>query len=320
MELSLAPLQGYTEYPFRNAFSEIIGGVDKFYTPFLRFENDGSIRNKHINDILPENNQHINLIPQILVNNTKDFLHLAHIIEDFGYTELNWNLGCPFPMVAKRKLGSGLLAYPEAINQILEDVLPKTGINISVKLRSGYTNNSEIIKVIEVLNQFPLSEVIFHPRIGKQLYKGRADITKFSEVQLISKHKMAYNGDIDAINTHQNLKAKLKDVQHFMIGRALIANPFLANEIKTGEPLADTGKRMQFYEFHNSLLDHYKGALSGNSHVLNKFTHYWEYFSHLFNDEKKIYKIIKKCKSVDNLKQNADFIIRNKPLYISENT
>ncbi len=311
MEISLAPLQGYTEYPFRNAFSEIIGGVDKYYSPFIRFENDGSIRKKHINDILPENNRKTGTIPQILVNSTKGFLKLANLIEEFGYTELNWNLGCPFPMVAKRRLGSGLLASPEIIHQILDEVMPKTKLRISVKLRSGYNNDSEIDAVIGVLNQFPVSEIIYHPRIGKQQYKGHADIKKFAEVQSISKHTMAYNGDIDSAEKFKSIKTTIPDIRHYMIGRGLISNPFLATEIKTGKPLADAQKRALFNEFHNCLLEHYATALSGNAHILNKFIHYWEYFSRLFIDGKKTYKIVKKCKTVDELKQNTDFIINN---------
>ncbi len=312
MKISLAPLQGYTEYPFRNALSEIIGGVDKYYSPFIRFENDGSIRKKHINDILPENNKKTDIIPQILVNNAKDFLKLSDLIEDLGYSEINWNLGCPFPMVAKRKLGSGLLAFPKNIYQILEEVIPKTKLSISIKLRSGYNNDSEINRVIEVLNQFSIYEVIYHPRIGKQQYKGHADIQKFIEIHSISKNETIYNGDIDSIKTFQNIQVILPNVNSYMIGRGLISNPFLAREIKDGKPLSTVSKRELFSKFHNYLLEHYKKSLSGDTHILNKFTHYWEFFSCLFADSRKINKTIKKCKSVNELIQNTDYIINNK--------
>lgn len=317
MEISLAPLQGYTEYPFRNALSKIIGGVDKFYTPFIRFENDGSIRNKHIKDILPENNNQLKLIPQILVNNAKDFLHLTKIIEDLGYTEVNWNLGCPFPMVTKRKLGSGLLSFPEMINNILDDVVSKTKLKISVKLRSGYTDSNDINNVIEVLNSFSLTEIIYHPRIGKQMYKGLADIDMYLKIQPISKNKMAYNGDIDSSSKFINIKKLTPDTNHFMIGRALISNPFLALEIKTGKSIADSEKRIQFSEFYNYLFEHYSKTLSGDSHTLNKIIHFWEYFSQLFENNKAVYKIIKKSKTVSILKDNAELIIRDREFKVS---
>jgi len=171
MQISLAPIQGYTEYPFRNAMNSIIGGVDKYYSPFLRFENDSSIKNKYIKDILPENNNSVNLVPQILTNNTQEFLQFINIVKDFGYKEVNWNLGCPFTPVVKRKLGSGLLAYPETIDKILREVFNKVDINISVKLRSGYLTDTEIFDVITILNKYNLSEIIYHPRIGYESKK-----------------------------------------------------------------------------------------------------------------------------------------------------
>jgi len=311
MVISLAPLQGYTEYPFRNALANIIGGVDRFYTPYFRFENDGTLRKKHIQDILPENNAGINVTPQILVNNAADFLKLAHIIENYGYTEVNWNLGCPYPMVAKRQLGSGLLAMPDTINEILNEVIPKTNLKISIKMRSGYLVDTDINKVIEVLNQFPLAEIIYHPRIGKQLYKGAADIEKFAEILPISNHALVYNGDIDCISKFSEIHDILPDVTHFMIGRGLIANPFLASEIAENKSLDEPLKRKQFIAFHEELLNHFSNELSGDSHLLNKFIHFWEYFSELFVEDKKAFKMIKKCKSLTDLKKSTDFIMSN---------
>jgi len=309
MVISLSPLQGYTEYPFRNSLHKIIGGVDTYYTPFIRFENDGSIRKKHINDVLPDNNSGMKLVPQILVNNASHFLELANQIESLGYSEINWNLGCPYPMVAKRKLGSGLLAYPEIIEQILTEVLPKTTLDVSIKLRLGYLNNGEIDKVVDVLNKFPLKEVIIHPRIGKQLYKGQIDLEKFIIISSKINTKVCYNGDIDSASKFRWVKDQINDVNSFFIGRALISNPFLAAEIK-GLTFTSAGKREKFSEFHKLLFEYYTEMLSGDSHLLSKFEHYWEYFSLLFQENRKAFKLIKKCKNKGQYYQASDEIIK----------
>lgn len=311
MVISLAPLQGYTEYPYRNALAQIIGGVTRFYTPYLRFENDGTLRSKHIKDISPDNNKNINVIPQILVNNSPDFLKLARIIEEYGYTQVNWNLGCPYPMVAKRQLGSGLLPLLEKVSRVLDEVIPNTNLNISIKLRSGYELDTDINKLIGIFNQYPLNEIIYHPRIGKQLYKGTADSDKFAEISALSKHNLAYNGDIDSFAKYTEICTKFPLVNHVMIGRGLIANPFLGLEINDGKPLDDDIKRKLFEEFHQSLFLHFSNKLSGDSHLLNKFVHFWEYFSHLFVDNKRVNKTIKKNKTIVEFKRNAQFIIRN---------
>jgi len=310
MIISLAPLQSYTEFPFRNALNNI-GGIDKFYTPFIRYENNKSIKNKHIKDILPENNKNINLTPQVLTNNSEDFINIIKIVNDLGYNKINWNLGCPFPMVTKRKMGAGLLPYPEQVYKILEDVMSKTNTKISIKLRSGYTDNTEIYKIIETLNNFKLEEIILHPRIAKQMYKGVADINIYTNSKPLSLNKIAYNGDINSIEKYEYLKNKLPNTNHFMIGRALISNPFLALEIKTGKKLNDLKKRELFAYFYNSLFEYYSQSLSGKTHILNKLLSFWGYFSLMFIDNKKIIKTLKKSKTIEIFNHNTAFFINN---------
>ena len=277
----------------------------------MRFENNGSVKNKYIKDILPENNSKINLIPQILTNSAEEFLQFIKTVENFGYKEVNWNLGCPFTPVVKRKLGSGLLAYPETINNVLTEVFNKTDINISVKLRSGYSTETEIFDVLNVLNKFNLTEIIYHPRIGKQQYKGVANIELFKKVKSLSVNKISYNGDITSTDNFINIKNRLKDTGGFMIGRGLLQNIFLAKEIKTAKTITTEEKMRLFEKFHNRLFTHYSKSLSGNTHILNKMIHYWEYFNSMFNESKKDYKKIKKSKTVDEYLKNVSLIIKN---------
>jgi tRNA-dihydrouridine synthase len=318
MQLSLAPLQGITEFPFRNTMHELIGGPDKYYTPFLRMENDGTLKNKFLKDIHPDNNLNIPVIPQILVNNAPDFLFFAKIIEDFGYTELNWNLGCPFPMVAKRKLGSGLIQYPELAKQILEEVMPLTKLKIGIKIRAGYETHHEILAVLKALELLLVNEIVLHPRVGKDMYKGEAKLDAFVEAQQSTHYKLGYNGDITSVASFNALKAKLPETSHFMIGRALIGNPFLAADIKNNGELDFRSRRTQFENFHERLMAHYSSALSGDSHLHTKMIHFWEYFAQLFENSHKAYKLVKKSKNVTDFNNVVAFITRNEPL-VNEN-
>jgi len=223
---SLAPLQGITDYTFRNLISKHFDGIDKVYTPFLRLQNDKTIKNSQIADVLPENNKVSNLIPQILCNTADDLIYLANYLADFGYQEVNWNLGCPHPMVAKRQLGSGLLQFPELIDKILDKSLLSIKTKISIKLRSGYENEDEILKLIPIMNRYQISELIIHPRIGKQIYKGSANPDIVEECLKDYNGIVAYNGDIVDKESFKGLKNRLIKISHWMIGRALIANPF----------------------------------------------------------------------------------------------
>ncbi|MBI9067457.1 MAG: tRNA-dihydrouridine synthase family protein [Salinivirgaceae bacterium] len=317
MVISLAPLQGYTEFPLRNALHKYIGGIDTYYTPYLKFENDGSLRQKFVRDILPENNQNINVIPQILVNNSIDFFKFHDLIKNNGYTEINLNFGCPYPMVANKQLGSGILPFPETIDRLLHEIFEKTQLKVSIKFRSGYQSPEEIVPIISIFNNYPIHELIYHPRIGKQLYKGNADIETFKTISTLSNQKLAYNGDINTIENYQVISKNISSNNHFMIGRGLLMNPFLAYEIKNG--ILELGaKKEKFFQLHSDIFEHYSNALSGDAHVLNKLIHLWEYFSHLFENQHKVYKQIKKCKKLSNYKFLIKEISNNESLASSK--
>lgn len=309
MILSCAPLQGFTEYPFRNALHTTIGGIDTFYAPYIRFENDHTIKKKYLKDIQPNHNLMVPLVPQILVKSSDDFLQLSQLIADLGYPEVNWNLGCPYPMVAKRQLGSGLLPYPDRIQHILETVIPKIEIKLSIKIRAGYESPDEIFRVIRQINEFPIHEIILHPRIGKQLYKGRADWNIFDEIRLLSKIPLAYNGDITDSETFKNLETRFHNTTHWMIGRGLLSNPFLGYEIKQEKKPDAKLKQTLFSEFHHHLQEHYLREHSGETHLIRKLLSYWDFFSEMFTDGHKLYKRLKKCHHFNEFNKTVAYIL-----------
>ena len=107
-QLHFAPLQGYTDFEYRRIHARHCGGVDSYYTPFIRWEK-GGVRDKDIKDILPENNEGLHLIPQIICADTDEFNRLADVIQEHGYGEMDLNMGCPAPMQTKLMRGSGIL-------------------------------------------------------------------------------------------------------------------------------------------------------------------------------------------------------------------
>jgi len=295
MQISLAPMQGYTDAVFRSAISRI-GGIDIFYAPYMKIEN-GEIRTKYLNDISRLNNVGINLVPQVLTNKAEELIRAAETASDLGYGELNWNLGCPYPMATKRRLGAGLLPYPEIISEILDAFEGRTGIKLSVKMRLGLNSDDEIWKVIDVLNKHKISEIILHPRIAKQMYKGEADKSILPSVILQSAHPVAYNGDIRKHSDAQQLISDNPQLSHFMIGRGLLFNPLLAKEIK-GEPADVFQRRSNLHKLATDVAQHQLVRLQGEAHFVQKMTTYWEYWSHMFVNQHKVLKTVKKCRSV----------------------
>jgi len=297
--ISLAPIQGITDYIFRNTFQTHFGGVDTFYSPFLRLDKDMHLKKSKIKDVIPENNSNINLVPQILTNNADEFIYLSKYLFDLGYKNLNWNLGCPFAMVINRDLGSGILPHFDKINDLLEKIIPIIPTKLSVKMRIGLENEDDIFKILPILDNYPISEIIIHPRTGKQMYKGEVNLDIFEKCLTLTKHKIAYNGDINTLEDFQNLKKRFGNIDSWMIGRGLVANPFLVEQIKQIDKVAQENKMLTFKEFHDALAQEYLDRLEGSSHFLNKMRVFWEYFAVSFSNSHKVYKRIKKATSIE---------------------
>lgn len=297
MKLYLAPIQGYTSYDYRNLHNKYFGGINKYYSPYLRFEPNKEHKKSVLKDILPENNKRINLVPQVLGTDTDLFIELATQFEKWGYKEINWNLGCPYPMVTKRGFGSALIQTPEKVKQILETVISKINIPLSIKCRLGFENENEINELIEVLNIFPIKELIVHTRTANQMYKGEANPKAFLPLINNSKHKLIYNGDINSVedlNTVKNLFNNRIDT--FMLGRGILMNPFLASEIN-GKTYDKSEKFNIIKDFHTELFEINSAKLEP-SHLVQRMTTHWEYLSFIFENQHKVFKKIKKAKSL----------------------
>ncbi|HKL86846.1 MAG TPA: tRNA-dihydrouridine synthase family protein, partial [Treponemataceae bacterium] len=221
--LYLAPLHGVTNYVYRNAVSRHFTGIDAAMAPFVNSINSETAyakgRGNHFKDLIAENNKGLHIIPQILSNDFKSFIETATSIKELGYSEVNWNLGCPFPMVTRKKRGSGLLPHPDIIEQFLSEICSKLDMHISVKVRLGLKEPTELTALMPIFNSFPLQKIIIHPRIGTQMYKGTVNIDGFSHAAKLSKHPVMYNGDITNAETFFSLQKRFPDITEWMIGR-----------------------------------------------------------------------------------------------------
>jgi len=304
-----SPLQGFTDYKFRNAFNKYFGGIDTFYSPYIKLNGKLEIKKAYERDLLPENNLNLEVIPQIITNDADEFLFVANYVKKLGYNELNWNLGCPYPMVTKRGMGSGLICDFIKIEQILQKVHEQSDIIVSMKMRMGYENSEEILNVLPVLEKFPLKNIAIHARIGKQLYKGGVDLDAFQRCIENTNHKLYYNGDITSVEKFKEMQQRFPSIDHWMIGRGLIANPFLPNMIKNNTSKFPINKIEIFSQFHETIFQEYEQSLSGATHILLKMTSFWAYFSTLFSNPHKTFKKIKKAKSLKNYHQAVKEIL-----------
>jgi tRNA-dihydrouridine synthase len=299
--IHLAPIKGVTDRTFRSAFVRHFGGVDSVLAPFVRLSDSDS----KIKSLSPELNPGIRTVPQILTKSPLEFLVLAEKFKNYGCDEVNWNLGCPFAMVVRRGEGASMLQHPELVASFLEKIFTEIKVSVSIKMRLGMHSPDEILKIMPVLNSFPVKEIIIHARTADQMYDGEVHPDAFNAALQLSSHPVIYNGDIFTFSDFMKFSEVFPHVKGWMIGRGLLQNPFLAMEIKNGKTERDSVKAERLKQFISYALDAYISDLQSPAHVLDKMRGLWHYLSHSFPDSKKIEKRIRKAGSLNHYRDEV---------------
>ncbi len=300
----LAPLRGFTDVVFRNAFQHHFKGVDEAVAPFVTAVKGRRIKTAHLRELAPTDNRAMPTVPQVLGNDPDQLIRLADTLGAMGYPEVNWNLGCPFPMVAKKMRGSGLLPHPDTIDRVLEQLLAGFSGRISVKTRLGRFSAAEMDRLVPVFNRYPLSRVIVHPRTGVQMYTGSVDLKAFEGCLATLVHPVVYNGDINDTRTFAEHQQRFPTTTGWMLGRGLIANPFLAEMIHQGTT-AVPDALARFTRFHDELVAGYGQRFCGPGHVLDRMKGFWRYFASGFSDGRRILMRIRKAASLDHYRREV---------------
>jgi tRNA-dihydrouridine synthase B len=298
--LVLAPIRGVTDRIFRNTFARHFPGFDHAVAPFIATSRRRSIDRRTLREFEQHANDDLCTIPQILGNNPEDFIQLANMLYDMGHGSVNWNLGCPFPMIAGKRKGSGLLCYPREIEDFLEQVIPHVKTGLSVKLRLGYRYPDEIHALIPIFNRYPLEEIIIHPRTGAQMYEGNADIERFAECLPLCRHEIVYNGDITTRAHFEILAGRFPSIKKWMIGRGALRDPFLPDSILTGTEVISYHERVgRVRLFHDDLFTHCAHTLHTPLHALDRMKELWSYLSRFFPDSERVFRKIRKTRSFE---------------------
>ena len=299
MQIYLAPMEGITTFIYRNAFAHHYGKIDKYFTPFISNKN---LNYKEINEISPEHNKNLVVVPQILTNQSEVFLTIAKQLADYGYREVNLNLGCPSGTVIAKKRGAGFLALPDALDAFLEEIFKKCSLEISIKTRIGMESVDEWAKLLTVYSKYPLKELIIHPRLQKEFYEGTPHVEAFRMAQeMLSIFPLCYNGDIVSKTSYDAVTGKLLPIERIMLGRGVIANPTLPTTIKTQSPetLPSTVDLKRFRAFHDEILGEYRELMSGDQPVLFHMKELWSYMRKYLELTDKQLKQIRKSKRID---------------------
>ena len=303
MRYYFAPLEGITGYVYRNVHHEFFPGTDRYYMPFVAPNYTKHFKSREKEDISPEHNAGIPVVPQILSNKADEALWAIEELSDRGYEEINLNLGCPMPTVARKKKGSGLLKFTDELDAYLDGVFSgvaarssdRAPVKISVKTRLGTDSTEEADALIRIYNKYPISELIIHPRSQKDLYRGVADRAAFLRVFQNSENPVVYNGDLktpqDVLQISEECSRTVKPLDAIMIGRGFLADPSLVRQCQGGSRISV----QELSAFHDELYHRFTETLPGQAVVISHMKELWFYMGGLFPDGAKCLKEIRRA-------------------------
>ena len=300
-------MEGLTTCWWRQVHRELFGGADKYFTPFLSPNANLSFQQKELDEIQGEPDT----VPQLLTNRGDHFLWAARELYERGYREVNFNLGCPSGTVTAKHKGAGLLAYPEELDRCLGEIfdgLPD--LRVSVKTRIGKSDPAEWDALLALYEKYPISELIVHPRVQKEFYKGAVHRDAFDRALDAYPGTLVYNGDLFTPSDVEAFCRQYPQVTAVMTGRGLMTDPSLLRQTRGGRPAS----RQELTAFHDRLLALYTARLSGDTPVLHRMRELWNYLSGSFEDTDRPLKTIRKAKDLPAYEAAAQEILRNCPL------
>ena len=302
----LAPFQGITTAVFREVYTRHFEGIDKMFTAFFSSVQQEKLSPAKKVDLEQLQHNGITVVPQILSKDDDEILRFAKICAEGGFNEINWNLGCPFPRVAHKKRGSGLLPYSQTIREILDKIMPALPVKLSIKCRLGYHSTDEFSALVPVFNEYPIDELIVHARLGKQMYKGPVNWSVFKQhIEQINR-PLVYNGDLFSPADFDFFKTRFQSVHRWMLGRGLLADPFLPAQLKGLELPQNTTPIL--YHFMNDLYLAYRKKMNDRYQAINVMKEMWSYLALSFDNPGKVFGKIKKCKHFDDYEDGVKSI------------
>lgn len=300
-------MEGITGALFRRAHHAIFGGVTRYYMPFLSPSQNHVFTRRELQEILPEHNEGVPAVPQLLTRRSEDFNWAAGELAEMGYREVNLNLGCPSGTVAAKGKGSGFLAFREELEVFLEDIFAQARVEISIKTRLGVSDPEEFVPLLELYRRFPLKRLIIHPRVQKDQYRGQPRMEYFTPAAAGCPFPVSYNGNVYTPEQAARLLHAWEGVDCVMLGRGLVGDPALARRA-LGGPAAG---REELERFHDTLYEGYSQAFGSRRNAMMRMKELWFYQIHLFRENGRLAKAIRKAATPEEYQSLAAQVFRS---------
>ena len=314
MNYYTAPMEGLTDRIWRQAHQRWFGAPGapaRYYAPFISPPENRVLIKKKMAELDPAANPGAPVVPQLLAKDGALAAWMIGELRKMGYTEVNLNFGCPSGTVTAKHKGAGLLAYPEELERCLDEIfgtLPE--MRVSIKTRIGKNDPAEWPRLLDIYARYPVAELIVHPRLQKEFYRGAVHRDAFDAALARRQDVPVYNGDLFTAADVAAFCRQYPQVDAVMVGRGLIADPALGRRLRGGAPAS----RQELTAFHDRLLADYRQRLSGDTPVLHRMRELWNYLSGSFERTERELKAIRKAKTVAEYLPAAQRLLRDCPL------
>lgn len=309
MKYEFAPLEGVTTHVQRRAHRALFTPPERYFTPFLALTQNHVFSPRELPEIAHTHLDGVRVIPQILANNSVDFLWAANALAQRGFTQVNLNMGCPSGTVVTKGKGAGMLRDTDALRRFLDEIYAKSPVEVSVKTRVGLFDAQEFDDILSVLMDYPMPELIIHPRVRAAYYTGMPDLSAFAQAAARCSMPVSYNGDLFCAADVRTFAARFPQADTVMIGRGALANPAIFGELSGGIALERERLKAYCERIEEGYIDE-----MGAGNALGRLKELWMYLSGAFEGVRKQEKAIRKARKIEEYRDAVRAMFEGAPL------
>ncbi len=246
--LALAPMQDVSGLSLWRLMSRY-GGADACWTEYFRVHADSHLE-RWILESITKNPTGRPVVAQMIGNDIPSLIRTARELQRYPVAAIDLNLGCPAPVVYRKRAGGGLLRDLAHVDAILGALRDAVSIPLTVKTRIGFDSAAVYDGLLALIAKHSVDLLTVHGRTVKQMYTGQVRYDLIAQAARQLSCPVIANGNIHSPEQAQRL---LKDTgaRGLMIGRGAIRNPWIFDQIRQqlrGEtPVLPTGRQVLSY-------------------------------------------------------------------------